>query len=397
MTLPNEYWESLGISIEDITDREAQLKGKICRRLANKLEKLSEDCLPELRRTYKVRGKSLLEALQFLYHRSKDEFRELFALAVFAERKINPEIIYSIASRKLNDSSLSRRISDKTIDSLTLLLILLKDDPQNLRQIYYDYLTQRSTFKKFVCEPRLSDRMVLNRFGFEKIESLLQEFETTRSYKQNRPVKLWWFDSDDEKGRIVFRREKSARSELRLVRRNEFHKTGDEKIFLFSDYGNVLDVFSRREPSRTVKIAEFIVRKLTGQKARYHEVINQYDSVKVDEFIDRLITGKIGNAKLLSIKVRNVPLVNSPMIELACSESLMPTLKDLEENHDLNLMTRSADVLSLRIQVDGRAYSLRTRAEGNEIEFITDNRNLLDTEKGKISEFLTEQIGRRQL
>jgi hypothetical protein len=151
---------------------------------------------------------------------------------------------------------------------------------------------------------------------------------------------------------------------------------------------------SRREPKRTVKIAEFIVRKLTGQKVKYVEVINQYDSIKVDEFINRLKSNEIGNAKLLSIKVRNAPLANSPMIELQCSECLVPTMKDLEENHNLSLATRSADVLSLRIQLDGRAYSLKTRVEGNEIEFISDNRNLPDLDKQKISQFLTEQIGK---
>jgi hypothetical protein len=248
--------------------------------------------------------------------------------------------------------------------------------------------------KKFVCEPKLSGHLALNRFSSKKIESLLQEFERTRRAKRSRPVKLWWFHSDDEKGRIVFRREKNARSQLKLVRRNIFHKTGDEKIFIFSDHGNVLEMCSRREPKRTVKIAEFIVRKLTGQKVKYAEVINQYDSTRVDEFINRLKSNKIGNAKLLSIKVRNAPLVNSPMIELQCSECLVPTMKDLEEHHNLSLATRSADILSLRIQLDGRAYGLKTRVEGNEIEFISDNRNLPDLDKQRISQFLAEQIGK---
>jgi len=393
MTVSTEFWESLGISIDDIVDKETEMKEGICRRLAHKLEKLSEDYFQLVKDTFKTSGDSFPEILQSLYSSSRDEFIELFALAEFAEKKINPEIIYEVASGKLT-GGIARRNSEKTVDSVAVLLPLLKSNPESIRKIYYDYLTQRSAMKKFISEPRLSNPLTLSRFSSKKIESLLQEFERTRRAKQKRPVKLWWFDNDDEKGRVVFRREKNARSQLKLVGRNVFHKTGDEKIFIFREHGNVLEMCSRREPKLTVKIAEFILRKLTRQNVKYVEVINHYDSAKVDEFINRLKLDEIENAKLLSVRIRNAPLVNSPMVELQCSECLVPTIKDLEENHNLSLITRSADILSLRIQFDGRAYNLKTRVEGNEIEFISDNKNLRDLDKQKISQFLTEQISK---
>jgi hypothetical protein len=392
MAVSKEFWESLGISIDDIVDKEVELEEKICQRLAHKLESLSEDYFQIVKDTYKIDGDSLVEIARSLYSSSRPEFIDLFALAVFAEKGINPKIVYEVGSKRLKDA-LARRISDRTIDSDAVLLPLLKTDPECLRQVYYEYLIQRSSFKRYVCEPRLANPLNLKRVSFKKMENLLQTFEKKRRIRLRRPIKLWWFDSDDEKGRIVFRREKNARTHLKLVAKNVFQKTGDEKIFIMRDGGNVLEIYSRREPRRTVKIAEFIIYSLTGQSIRYSEVINRFGSARVDDFINRLKSNGIVNASLLSVKVRNVPLANSPMMELQCSECVVPAIKELEEKHSLTIATRSADILGLRIKLDGRIFNLKTKVEGSDIEILSDNKNLRDPDKQKISQFLTEQIG----
>jgi hypothetical protein len=392
MANSKEFWESLGVPVDDITEKQTELGERIFQRLARKLENLSGDYFQIVKETFKIDGTSLTAILQALYSSSKPEFLDLFALAMFAEKKVNPEIIYEVASGIMK-GSLARRISERTIDSTAVLLPLFKTHPEAIRQIYYEHLLQRSSLKRFVCEPRLSQSLNLNSIDFKKIENLLQMFEKHRSAKLRRPIKLWWFDKDDEKGRIVFRREKNARSELKLVKKNVFQKTGDEKIFVIRDGGSVLEMCSRREPKRTVKVAEFIINKLTGQKVKFLEVFNSYDSEKVSEFITRLKSGEIENASLLSIKVRNVPLTNSPIMELQCSECLVPAIQDLEDNHNLSIMDRAEDILGLRIRLEGRSYNLKTRIEGNEIEIISDNKNLRDPDKQKISKFLAEQIG----
>lgn len=387
-----EFWESLGVAVDDITDKQTELGERIFQRLAHKLENLSGDYFQIVKETFKMDGTSLTAMLEALHSNSKPEFIDLFALAMFAEKKINPEIIYEVASGIMK-GSLARRISERTIDSTAVLLPLFKTHPKAIRQIYYEHLIQCSSLKRFVCEPLLSTSLDLNNISPKEMENLLQMFERQRLAKLRRPIKLWWFDKNKEKGRIVFRREKNARSELKLVKRNVFQKTGDEKIFVIRDGGNVLEMCSRREPKRTVKVAEFIIQKLTGQKVRFLEVFNSYDSAKVGGFVDRLKSGEIENASLLSIKVRNVPLTNSPTLELQCSECVVPAIQDLEDKHNLPIMARAEDILGLRIRLEGRSYNLKTRIEGNEIEIISDNKNLRDPDKQKITQFLAEQIG----
>jgi hypothetical protein len=64
MTVSTEFWESLGISIDDIVDKEAEMKEGICRRLAHKLEKVSEDYFQLVKDTFKTSGDSFQEILR---------------------------------------------------------------------------------------------------------------------------------------------------------------------------------------------------------------------------------------------------------------------------------------------------------------------------------------------
>lgn len=392
MAISKGFWESLGISIDDIADKQKQLGDKICKRLARKLENLSEDYFQTVKDVFKIEGSSLTEILETLYLGSKAEFMDLYALVLFAEKKINPEIVYEVASKNLK-GALGRRISEGTIDSTAVLLPLFKINPEGIRHIYYQHLIRCSSLKKFVSEPKLAKPLDLSSTSPKKIERLLQAFEDKRRVHLRRPIKLWWFDKDTEKGMIVFRREKNERSQLKLVEKNLFQKTGDEKIFVIRDGGNVLEMCSRREPKRTLKVAEFIIYNLTGHKIKFLEVISHYDSTKVDEFINRLKANEIENASLLSIKVRNVPLANSPTLELQCTECLVPAIRELEDKHDLSIITQSGDILGLRIRLYDRNYNLKTRVDGREIEIIWDNKNLKDTDKEKIANFLENQIG----
>jgi hypothetical protein len=164
-----------------------------------------------------------------------------------------------------------------------------------------------------------------------------------------------------------------------------------------SEGGNVLELCSRREPKRTVKIAEFIVKSLTGQTAKYSEVINSFDMVDVEEFINRLGSNAIKDTELLSIRVRNVPLANSPTVELECSECIVPAINQLQHTYRLPIMKQPADIVSLRLRFDGRSYSLKLRGDGSKIEFVSDNKNLRDNDKQNLSRFLSENISKGSL
>jgi hypothetical protein len=392
--MPNtkDFWESLGVSIEDIIDKKNDLSdAQMCQKLAHKLESLSVDFFPTIKFAFNLEGNSLVEILQGIYLTSKSDFIDLFALAIFAEKKFNPDIIYEVASKALH-GELARRAADKTIDPMALLLPLFKTEQNNLRQIYYEYLIQRAPMKKYVNELTVQYSVQLNGLTHDKISGLIEEFEKKKSSKQQRPIKLWWFDKKEDNIRVVFRREKGARSQIKFVERNVFQKTGDEKIFIISEKGNVLEMYSVREPKRTKKIAEWIMTKLTGQDIRYSEIINNYALSKVEDFINRLNLNQIQDVELLAIKVRNAPLIKSPTIEIECSECVTPAIDALKNEHRLPILSRPSDIMQFKIRYDQRVYQIKTRIQGNQIELISDNRNLRDFEKEKLSKMLREQI-----
>lgn len=224
----------------------------------------------------------------------------------------------------------------------------------------------------------------------KKIDSLLKEFEEKSKAKVKLQTKLWRYKTDGINALIVFRKEKRLRSKLSKVDKNEYHKTGNQKILLFKDGGNVLQVCSKEK--RIVKIAEFLVYKLTKQRIKYNELISQYKITKVKEFIDNLRSKKIENCSLLSVREQNVALENSPTFELFCEDDAVPALDDLNKNHGLSLLENIAELLSLRIRLDERAYTLRTMTEGDLITFLLDNRNLREEDKDKLSLFLEKQM-----
>ncbi|MGD0072401.1 MAG: hypothetical protein ABSB71_12685 [Candidatus Bathyarchaeia archaeon] len=391
MTLQKEFWESLGIPINDIIEKEKELGDKISKRLANKLTFLSEDFGPFVKEYYKVEGDTMHDLTSNLYLTSKDNFIELNALALFADKRISPDIINSTASNVLSPE-IAERIVQGTVDSTALLLPLFKLNPNLLYQIYYEHLCQCKSFRRFKSNPELSSEIPFSKIDNKEIDKILKDFEKTRRRNLQRPIKAWWFDTKDGKCRIIFRREKRASSEIKLVKKTIFARKGDEKIFIFSGTGNVLEMCSR-EPIRTLKIAEFLINKLTGLTITYKEVLFNYKTDRLDEFMKRLLSDEIENLTLIGIKTKNVPLPNSPTLEIGCQSSITSAVNTLQQKHGLPITSNSADILNLRIQFDEREYTLRVNALGDTIELLSDNRNIPAEEKGKLGLLLEKEIG----
>jgi hypothetical protein len=384
-------WEELGISIGDILAKQAEIQAKIVHNLAGKLENLSPEFLPFIKTAFGISGNSIEEILEILYAKSMPDFVDLYALAIFADRGIDPEIVYSVAKGKLQDE-LERRIENRSVDSSVVLLPLLKADEKSIRKIHYAYIIQRSASKRYVSEPAIAKPLEPEKVDFKTIESLLKAFETKKAAKNRRPVKLWWFDTSNGAITVIFRREKKGSTQIKLVERNLFQKTGDEKIFLIIDGGNVLELHSRREPKRTLRLAEYIMGQLTGNKVTYAESLNAYESTKFATFVTKLCSNGVPNTELMSLRVKNVPLPNSPTMELESSDCLVPAINELEDVHNLSLMRPPHDVVGLRIKVNGCYYNIKTRVQGNLIELVLDNRNLSDEEKQTLKQLLFEQL-----
>ena len=390
MSLQEDFWESIGVPIKDVLDIEIKFGDKTGKRLSKKLSKISGNFEPFVKQYYNVNGESFSDVVTKIYKTSIDDFRDLYAIAIFADKGINLNIIRDVAKRELS-GKLAENIDEEGMDALSLLLPLFKHKPDTLKEIYYENLFECKPTKKFLCEP-LSTPLLFDKIDSKKIDDILQSFERSRRADLRRPIKLWWFDSNSGKGRIVFRRQKNASSELKLVEKNFFAKTGDEKIFIFRDGGNTLEMFSSREPLRTVRVAEFIVEKLTGQKIKYEKAPTRYPVAKVNNFLQKLLTIENDSVHVLGMRAKNAPLAKSPILELESFETIIPAIKELQDK-GVMLTEHCENILNLRIKFEGRPYNLKIVVDGEEIEIFVDNRNIREEEKQKLLDFLDKQIG----
>lgn len=389
MPLQKGFWESLDVSIDDIIENETKLED-VRERLTIKLEDLFGDCNDIVREYYGVTGNSLKETICSLYSTSIDNFRELYALATYSENKSNSDFIYETAATTLK-GPITKQITEKTINSRLLLLPLFKTKSDILYDIHYGHILQCKPMRKFESNNKLTTVLQFETINRKQIDSMLKEFEERSKSKVKRQIKLWRYKTDSNSALIVFRREKRLRSKVKKIDKNDFLKTSDEKIFIFRNGGNDLEVCSSKEKG-IVKTAEFIIYKLTKQRIKYLEFVDQYPIDAVKEFIERLVSGKIENCSLLSLRAQNVALDNSPTIELLCEDNAVPALIDLQRNHGLSLLEKTEELLNLRIQLNGRSYLLRTSIDEKDVRFTLDNRNLREDQKHTLSEFLKSQL-----
>ncbi|MCL4518034.1 MAG: hypothetical protein M1587_02425 [Thaumarchaeota archaeon] len=390
MLIPQEkrrFWESLGVSIDDIEDLHKRLGSKITNRLANKLKSLSPDWTDLVSQYYKVKGDSIKEISGTLYSKSKSDFGELLALATFANNRISETVIVEQARKKLK-GNLRKRLNEDMLNPTACLLPLLKTDSKILGEIYYEHVIQKVNMKRYHSSIDLRGKMSFDGIGEGRLDSMLQDYENSKRPSLRRPIKLWWLDKNDDRVRIIFRREKRDRSQLKLVERNEFWKTGDEKIIIFSGNCTTLELYSRREPKRTVEIAQYLISRISGLEPKFLEELQTYTLDQIDRFISNLKSGEFSGATLVSLKSRNLNLPNSPSLEIQCSENdVLPAIRTLAERNT-PLLKNAADVVNFRVLLNGRIYSIRTKIEGKQVHLIFDNRNLPESEKTQLSDFL---------
>lgn len=266
MPLDRQYWESLDVCIDDIVENETKLDS-VHERLTNKLNKLSTDFFPLIKHYFSVQGSSLKEVMLNLFSQSIDSFREVYAVATFAESQLNSETICRIAKEKLKGEPIESQICNGELDATALLIPLFKKAPKTFFEIHYDSIVQRKSSNKFEAKKRLTVPIPFGTLNDEKLDGILQEFERERIKKNSqneRLIRLWWFRPYENGALIVFRREKRGRSEVPRVDKNDFLKTGDQKVLVFGEGGNSLEISQTRELMATARIAEYIAKKLTA-------------------------------------------------------------------------------------------------------------------------------------
>lgn len=389
MPLNRLYWESLDVSIDDIIENETKLSD-VQERLEHKLEDTFGACHNLIKNNYNISGRTLYDSLTHLFIHSRDDFRELYALAVYSENKVNSDFILQLANKSLK-TGMGEQIVQQTGSVRSLLLPVYKANPDLLKDVHYAHILQCKPVREFRLHNDLVSSLPFNTLNEQKIDEILEEFEEKSKTKIKLPSKVWRYKTDGKTALIVFRREKRLRSKLSKVEKNEYHKTGNQKIILFKNGGNSLEICSKDQ--KTVKISQFIVYKMTNQKIKYDEIISQYELKKVKQFIDDVVAKRVEDCLLQSIRIQNVALKNSsPTIELFCDDDLAPVLADLSTNNGLPLLDKIEELLSFRIKLRDRMYTIRTIISENLVTFLLDNRNIGEENKNALLVFLEEHL-----
>jgi hypothetical protein len=190
---------------------------------------------------------------------------------------------------------------------------------------------------------------------------------------------------------IVYRRQRRLRSKVSKLEKNDYYQTGSQKIILFLDGGNILQVCSTDK--KIIKISQFVIHKLTNQKIRYNEVISKFRLQKFKNFIDDMVAHKIDDCSLASLRMQNVSLKNSsPTIELYCEEDASQALDDLSTHNGLPLLDKIEEMQSFRMRLKERIYSIHTVIEDDEVILLIDNRNIRAESKDTLLLFLEKHL-----
>ncbi|MGA2663946.1 MAG: hypothetical protein ABSF83_03295 [Nitrososphaerales archaeon] len=396
MQVPEEasedFWESLEISIDDVVREHGRTRAQLYKWLGNKLSQQSRYWYSTICQTYRVMGDGLAEVVSRLDRDSPSDFRNLIGLAVFAGHNINQKIIFEECRSNL-DREWIERIEKREIDSAAILLPLFQHDPKLLTRIYYEHLIESSSIEGHILNPQLGNELDFTRFTQDDVGALLSSYEESLDERSRRDTKLWWFTSDGNRMRIVFRREKKLSSMVKKVRRNEFLKGGDEKILIFREGGNRLDLASKRQPKTTLKIAEFIIKRVTNVEAIYEPIVNQLSVERFGKFIRSLRLGEIEGAVLVSFTARNAPLTGSPTMEVNCMDAdVTPALSDLAQ-YGVDITNNPSDVQKFGVRVHSHTYTIRATIDDQTVSLSVDNRYLSEEDKARIGTFLAERVG----
>jgi hypothetical protein len=251
MPLDREYWESLDVCLEDIIDDEKRLSD-VQEHLANKLEDVFGNCNSLVKEYYNAKGSQLYSTVSYLFIHSKDDFRELYALAKYSENKLNFQYIEKMADRHLK-GMLPKRIIQQTQSERSLLLPLFKANPDTLYDIHYSHILQSRIAKQYSIARPLDEPIPFKNLDKSEIDAILRELEEKSKAKFKLQTKVWRYKPTKNSALIVFRKEKKLRSRVSKVDRNEYHKTGAQKIISFKDSGNILQVSSKdKKPLRSL-------------------------------------------------------------------------------------------------------------------------------------------------
>lgn len=387
MEIERNFWENLDISVDDVLELEKTGKSLVTR-LSNKLRK-TPTWLTVLNDIFNTKCTTLKELLSYIFMKHKNEFYTIFFLAEFAE-SVNRNSIKNKLPEEI-ETKYGSKIESGEIHYDALLLPIYRLDKDVITSIWYDYLISKSKLKPYKSVNIIDAQDYLDKLHVEDLDEFFIQLKRDDHIRRN--PKVWRYEKGDEKIRIFVRLETKRRSSIHQISKNTFLKKAGDRILIISEKGNRLDVLSKESPAAATW-ASILMTKAVGKNVIYSYMNQQIETENIKNFISRIRNDEISNIKLVGFERRNVPLANSPTLKLESKsmESLNASLKELENDHGLQVISQIEDIPNITVSIDEKLYKLSLITDNGITTIQFDNRNMPEEEKDKIRDLLSKLI-----
>jgi hypothetical protein len=380
-----KFWGNLDVSLKEICE-DITIEEKCIKKLFNKLKDL--ECWEIAIKIQFNSHSDLYTTLSQIFHSNKTLFFQIFATKVFSDKILDNQLIIDKATKILagDKRKIIPIVSD---DPKCLVLPIFLTNPDAIVDLFYENLITKFNIKTFYAMKETETKKPLMDITKDTIQKLLNKYDNLKKKRIKRKSHVWWVISDGDQLKIYFRREKRAATAIKFVTHNEFIKTADAKILIFSENGNRLDAGLGREPTRSLAIADFLAQQLFDPNISYEEKIMEFSKETIFPFVNAIKAGDEKIAKILEIRVKNAPLEGSPIVEIRSSvnEPINKNIRELEKKHNLLLISDSANILNATVLIDDIPYKLHFNVKSETVVITCSNRGYRDEEKKNIERF----------
>ena len=117
----------------------------------------------------------------------------------------------------------------------------------------------------------------------------------------------------------------------------------------------------------------------------------EYPKPLLEPFISAIKNGNEKIVQLLGIRVRNVPLDGSPIMEIRSSnnEPINKNIVHLETDHKLVLLSDLSALESAIVLIDGLSFNLRFNEEPEKVVITCSNKGYNEEEKKRVEDYFS--------
>lgn len=279
-----QFWLDINIQLEEFCT--LRLKDQAHANKIYRILKASEQSWYRLLiRDFGAGGDGLFSFLQTQYHRNKTLFCQIYALKKFSDGIGNTELIINKAKEVLGEDYSGYRILAED-DPRGLILPIFHRSHDAIIDLYCDNILKKSSVKTYNAISGFNQGQPTP-ITMESVQRIMDLYQKKKRGDQ-RKIHIMWVSSQQNKIKIIFRREKRSTTVIKKTARNEAIKTADQKILVFTDNGSKLLAHLGLEPIKTLEIVQHLAGKLFGRTLVFNEDIIKKPVIVLDRFISAL-------------------------------------------------------------------------------------------------------------